>query len=149
MAVKESSSTIYFQYQPLIQLETTTGNKTDTFVCSLNKHHILLGMAFLKANNGIIVCGNAIISFSEKTITLICKKANNTRISTMTNSDTPNFISGFPYMFISKNFTELLTLCQINYHSYLMKGKSASNTKLFTVPDKISLTACTLITRIL
>ena len=137
MAVKGSRSTINYKCQPLILMENETGDKTDALVCSLDNYDIFLGMPFLTANNAIIDCGNAIISFPEKGITLTCKKANNTRFSAMTNPDTPDFISEFPDVFPSKKITELPPLRQINHHLNLIKGKTAPSPKMFTVPDKI------------
>ena len=137
MAVKGSRSTINYKCQPLIQMENETGDKTDALVSSLDNYDIFLGMPFLTANNAIIDCGNAIISFPEKGITLTCKKANNSRFSAMTNPDTPDFISEFPDVFPSKKITELQPLRQINHHLNLIKGKTAPSPKMFTVPDKI------------
>ena len=137
MAVKGSCSTINYKCQPLIQMDNETGDKTDALVCSLDNYDIFLGMPFLTANNAIIDCGNAIISFPEKGITLTCKKANKTRFSAMTSSDTPNFISEFQDVFPSKKITELPPLRQINHHLNLIKGKTVPSPKMFTVPDKI------------
>ena len=94
-------------------------------------------MPFLTTNKAIIDCGNAIISFSEKGINLTCKKANSTRFSAMTNSNTPDFISEFLDIFPSQKITELPSLHQINHHLNLIKGKTAPSPKIFTVPDKI------------
>ena len=137
MAVKRSHSTINYKCQPLMQMENETGDNTDALVCSLDNYDIFLGMPFLTANNAIIDCGNAIISFPEKGITLTCKKANNTRFAAITNSDTPDFISELPDVFPSKKITELPPLRQINHHLNLIKGKTASSPKMFTVLDKI------------
>ena len=114
VAVKGSHSTINYKCQSLIQMENETGDKTDALVCSLDNYDIFLGMPFLTANKAIIDCRNAIISFPEKGITLTWKKANYIRFSAMTNPDTPDFISEFPDVFLSKNITELPPLRQIN-----------------------------------
>ena len=74
MAVKGSCSTINYKAQPLIQVGDETGDTTDALVCSLDHYDIFLGMSYLTAHNAIIDCGNAIISFPKKGITLICKK---------------------------------------------------------------------------
>ena len=137
MAVKGSHSTINYKCQPLIQMENETGDKTDALVCSLDNYDIFLGMPFLTANNTIIDCGNAIISFPEKGITLTCKEANKVRFSAMMNPDTPDFISEFPDVFASKKITEPPPLCQINHHLNLIKGKTIPSSKMFTVADKI------------
>ena len=94
-------------------------------------------MPYLTAHNAIIDCGNAIISFPKKGITLTCKKANNARFSAMTSSDTPDFISEFPEVFPTKKITELPPLRKVNHHINLIQAKSAPSPKMFTVPDKI------------
>jgi len=53
----------------------------------------------------------------------------------MTTSDTPDFISEFPVVFPAKTITQLLLLRQINHHLNLIKGKTASSTKMLTVLD--------------
>ena len=137
LAVKGSRSTINYKCQPLIQIEKETGDKNDSLVCLLDNYDIFQGMPFLTASNAIIDCGNAIISFPEKGITLTCKKANNTRFSAMTKSDTSDFISEFPDVFPSKKISELPPLRQIDHPLNLIKGKTAPSPKMFTVPDKI------------
>ena len=137
MAVKGSRSTIDYKSQPLIQVGDETGDTTDTLVCSLDNYDIFLGMPYLTAHNTIIDCGNAIIIFPKKGVTLTCKKANNTRFSAMTNSDTPDFISEFPEVFPTKKITELPPLLKVNHHINLIQAKSAPRPKMFTVPDKI------------
>ena len=94
-------------------------------------------MPYLTAHNTIIDCGNAIISFPKKEITLTCKKANKTRFSAMTLSDTPDFISEFPEVFPTKKISELAHLCKVNHDINLTQAKSAPSPKMFTVPDKI------------
>ena len=137
MAVKGSRSTINYKAQPLIQVADETGNTTNALVCSLDNYDIFLGMPYLTAHNAIIDCGNAIISFPKKEITLTCKKANNTRFSAMTNCDTPDFISEFPEVFPTKKITELPPLRKVNHHINLIQAKSAPSPKMFTVPAKI------------
>ena len=137
MTVKGSRSTINYECQPLIQMENQTGEKTDALVCFLDNYNIILEMPFLTANNAIIDCGNAIISFPENGMTLICKKANNTRFSAMTNSDTPDFISEFWDVFSSNKITELPPRRQINHDLNLIKEKTAPSPKVFTVLGKI------------
>ena len=137
IAVKGSRSTINYKAQPIIQVGDETGDTTDALVCSLDNYDIFLGMPYLTAHNAIIDCGNAIISFPKKGITLICKKANNTRFSAMTSSDTPDFISEFPEVFPTKKITELPPLRKVNHHINLIPAKSAPSPKMFTVPDKI------------
>ena len=137
MAVKGSRSTINYKAQPLIQVGDETGDNTDALVCSLDNYHIVLGMPYLTAHNAIIDCGNAIISFPKKGITLTFKKVNNTRFSAMTNPDTPDFISEFPEVFPTKKTTELPPLRKVNHYIHLMQVKSAPSPKMFTVPDKI------------
>ena len=94
-------------------------------------------MPYLTAHNAIIDCRNAIISLPKKGITLTCKKANKTRFSTMTSSDTPDFISEFPEVFSTKKITELPPLPKVNLHINLTKAKSAPSLKMFTVTEKI------------
>ena len=88
MAVKGTRSTINYKSQPLIQVGDKTGDITRALVCSLDNYDIFLELPYLTAHNAIIDCGNAIISFPKKGITLTYKKANNTKFSTTTNSDT-------------------------------------------------------------
>ena len=137
MAVEGSRSTINYKSQPHIQVGDETGDTTDALVCSLDNYDIFLGMPYLTAHNAIIDCGNAIISFPKKGVTLTCKKANNTRFSAMTNSDTPHFISEFPEGLPTKTITELPPLRKVNHHINLIQAKSAPSPKMFTVPDKI------------
>jgi len=94
-------------------------------------------MPYLTTHNAIIDCGNSIISFPKKGITLTCRKGNNASFSAMTTSDTPDFISQFPDVFPAKKITELPPLRQINHHLNLIKGKTAPSPKMFTVPAKI------------
>ena len=70
-------------------------------------------------------------------VTLTCKKANNTRFSAMTNSNTPDFISEFPEVFPSGKITELPLLCKVSHHINLIRAKLAPSPKMFTVPDNI------------
>ena len=86
-------------------------------------------MPYLTAHNAIIDCGNAIISFPDKGVTLTCKKASNARFSAMAKPDTPDFISEFPDVFPAKKITELWPLRQINHDNNLHDAKSASSTK--------------------
>src|SRR3984885_6877140 len=137
MAVKGSRSTINYKAQPLIQVGDETGDTTDALVCSLDNYDIFLGMPYLTAHNAIIDCGNAIITFPKKGVTLTCKKATNTRFSAMTSSDTPDFISEFPAVFPTKKIRELLPLRKVNHHINLIQAKSAPSPQMFTVPDKI------------
>ena len=108
MTVKGWPSTMNYKWQLLIQIENKTGEKIDTLVCSLDNYVIFPGMSFLTPNNAIIDCGKAIIYNPENRITLTCKKANNTRFTTIRNSNAPDFISKFLDVFSSKNITELL-----------------------------------------
>jgi len=94
-------------------------------------------MRYLTTHNAIIDCGNSIILFPKKGITLTCRKGNSARFSAMTTSDTPDFISKFPDVFPGKEITELPPLRQINHHLNLIKGKTAQSPRMFTVPDKI------------
>ena len=94
-------------------------------------------MPYLTAHNAIIDCGNAIINFPKKGVTLTCKKGNNTSFSAMTSSDTPDFISEFPEVFPIKKITELPPLRMVNHHINLIQAKSAPSPKMFPVPDKI------------
>ena len=94
-------------------------------------------MPYLTALNAIIDCGKAIISFTKKGITLTCKKANNTRFSAMTTSDTTDFMSEFPEVFPTKQMTELPPMRKIIYHINLIQAISAPSPKVFTVPDNI------------
>ena len=137
MAVKGSHSTINYKSQPLIQVGDESGDTTDALVCLLDNYDIFLGMPYLTAHNAIIDCGNAIITFPKKGVTLTCKKANNTRFSAMTNSDTPNFISEFPEVFPTKKIIELPPIRKVNHHINLIQARSAPSPKIFTVPDKI------------
>ena len=137
MAVKGSCSTINYKSQPVIQVGDETGDSTDALVCSLDNSHIFLGMPYLTADNAIIDCGNAIIFFPKKGITLPCREANNTRFSAMTSSNTPDFISEFPQVFSTKKITELPPLRKVNHHINLIQAKSAPSPKMFTVPDNI------------
>ena len=136
-AVKGSRSTINYKSQPLILVGDETGDTTDALVCSLDTYDIFLGMPYLTAHNAIIDCGNAIISFPKKEITLTCMKANKTRFSAMTSSDTPDFISEFPEVFPTKKITELPPLPKVNHYINLIQAKSTPSPKMFTVPDKI------------
>jgi len=135
MAVKGSRSTINYKSQPVIQVGDETGDITDALVCSLDNYDIFLGMPYLTTHNAIINCGNSIISFPKKGITLSCRKGNNAKFSAMTTSDTPDFISQFPDVFPAKKITELPPLRQINHHLNLIKWKTAPSPKIFTVPD--------------
>ena len=137
MAVKGSRSTINYKSQPLIQFGDETGDTTDALVCSLDYYDIFLGMPYLTDHNAIIDCGNAIITFPKKGVTLTCKKAKKTRFSAMTNSDTPDFISEFPEVFPTKKITELPPLRQVNHHINLIQAILAPSPKMFSVPDKI------------
>jgi len=137
MAVNGSHSTINYKSQPVIQVGDETGDITNALVCSLDNYDIFLGMLYLTTHNAIIDCGNSIISFPKKGITLSCRKGNNARFSAMTNSDTPDFISEVPDVFPTKKITELPLLGQINHHLNLIKGKKAPSPKIFTVPDKV------------
>jgi len=137
MAGKGSHSTINYKSQPVIQVGDETADITDSLVCSLNNYDVFLGMPYLRSHNAIIDCGNSIISFPKKGITLTCRKGNNARFSAMTTSDTSDFISEFPDVFPAKKITELPRLCQTNLHLNLIKGKTAPSPKMFTVPDKI------------
>ena len=137
MAVKGSRSTMNYKAQPLIQVGDETGDTTDALVCSLDNYDIFLGMPYLTTHNAIIDCGNPIITFPKKGITLTCKKANKTRFGAMTSSDTPDFISEFPEVFPTKKITELPQLRKVNHHLNLIEAKSAPSPKMFTVPDKI------------
>ena len=121
----------------MILVGDETGDTTDALVCSLDNYDIFLGMPYLTAYNPIIDCGNAIITFPKKGVTLTCKMANNTRFSAMTSSDTPDFISKFPEVFPMKKIKELAPLRQVNHHINLIQAKSAPSPKMFTVPDKI------------
>ena len=80
-------------------------------------------MPYLTPYNAIIDCGNAIITLSKKGVTLTCKRANNTRFTAMTSSDTLGFISEFPEVFPTKKITELSLLCKVNHHINLIQGK--------------------------
>ena len=137
MAVKGSRSTINYKCQPRIQVRDETGDTTDALVRSLDNYDIFLGMPYLTAHKAIIDCGNTIITFPKKGVTLTCKKGNNTRFSAMTNSDTPDFISEFREVFPTKKITELPPLLKVSDHINLIQGKSAPSLKMFTVPDKI------------
>ena len=137
MAVKGSRSTINYKAQPLIQVGDETGDSTDALVCSFDNYDIFLGMPYLTANNAIIDCGNAIISYPKKRITLTCERANNTWFSAMTCSDTPDFISEFSKVFPTKTIIELPHLRKVKHHINLIQAKSAPSPKMFTVPDKI------------
>ena len=137
MAVKASRSTINYKSQPLIQVGDETGDTTDALVCLLDNYDILLGMPYLTAHNAIIDCGNAIITFPKKGVTLPCKKANNTRFSAMTSSDTPDFTLEFREVFHTKKITELPPLRKVNHHINLIQAKLAPSPKMFTVPDNI------------
>ena len=137
MAVKGYRSTINYKSQPLIHVVDESGDTTDTLVCSLDNYDIFLGMPYLTVHNAIIDCGNAIISFPKKGIALTCKKANNTRFSAMTSSNTPDFILEFPEVFRTKKITELPPLPMVNHHINLIQAKSAPSPKKFTVSDKI------------
>ena len=81
MAVKKSRSTINYKAQPRIQVGDETSHTTDALVCSFDNYDILLGMPYLTTDNAIIDCGNAIITFPKKGVTLTCKKANKTKFS--------------------------------------------------------------------
>ena len=96
-------------------------------------------MLYLTAHNAISDCGNAIITFPKKGVTLTWKKANNNRVSAMTNSDTTDFISEFPEVFPSQKIRELPPLRKVNHYINLIQARSAPSTKMFTVPDKILL----------
>ena len=137
MAGKGTCSTINYKSQPLIQIVGQTGDTTDALVCSLDNYDIFLGMPYLTAHNAIIDCGNPIIFFPKKGITLTCKNANNSRFSAMTSSDTPDFISEFPEIFPTEKITELPPLRKVNHHISLIQANSAPNPKMFPVPDKI------------
>ena len=137
MAVEGSRSTINDKSEPIIQVGDETSDITDALVCSLDNYDILLGMPYLTTHNTIIDCGNSIISFPKKGITLTCRKGNNTRFSDKINTDTPDFISEFPEVFPATKIAELPPLPQINHHLNLIKGKTAPSPEMFTVPDKI------------
>ena len=137
IAVKRSRSTINYKLPPLIQVGDETGDITDALVCSLDKYDIFLAMPDLPAHNAIIDCGNAIITLPMKGVTLTCKKANNTRFSAMTNSDTPDFISEFPEVFPTKKIAQLLPLRKVNHQINLIQVKSPPSLKMFIVPDNI------------
>ena len=137
MAVKGSRAKIYYKSQPLIQVGDETGDTTDALVCSIENYDIFLGMPYLTTYSAIIDCGNAIITFPKKGVTLTCKRANNTRISAMTSSYTPDFISELPEVFPTKDITELPPLRKVNHHINLIEAKSTPSPKMFTVPDKI------------
>ena len=94
-------------------------------------------MAYLTAHNTIIDCGNAIISFPKKGITLTSMKANKSRFSAMTSSNIPDFISEFPHVFPSEKITELPPLGNVNNHIHLIQAKTGPSPKMFTVSDKI------------
>jgi len=136
-AVTCSRSTINYKSQPVIQVGDKTGDITNALVCSLDNYNIFLGISYLTTHNAIIDCGNSIISFPKKEIALTCREGNNTSFSTMTNSNTPDFISKFPDVFPAKKITELPSLRQINHTLNLIRAKMAPNTKMSTVPDKI------------
>ena len=123
MAVKGSHSTINYKSQPLLQVANETGDTTDALVCSLDKYNIFLRMPYLTAHNATIDCGNAIITLPKKGVTLICKKANNTRFSAMISSDTPDFILEFPEGFPSQKMRELLPLRKVNHHITLIQAR--------------------------
>jgi len=137
MAVKGYRFTINYKSQPVNQVGDETGDITDVLVCSLDNYDIFLGMPYLTTHNTIIDCGNSIISFPKKGITLTCKKGNNARFSAMTTSDTTDFISEFPDVFPAKKTSEVPPLRQVNHHLNLIKAKAAPSPKMFTVPDKI------------
>ena len=137
MAVKGSFTTINYKWQPLIQFGDETDDTTEALLCSLDNYDILLGMPYLTAHNTIIDCGKAIIIFPKKGVTHTRMKANNTRFSTMSNPDTPDFISEFPEVFPSKKITELPLLHKVNHYINLIQAQSAPSPKMFTVPDKI------------
>ena len=137
MVVKGSRSTTNYKAQPVIQVGDETGDTTDALVCSFDNDDIFPGMPYLTAHKAIIDCGNAIITFPKKGVTLTCKKANNTRFSAMPSSDTPGFISEFPEVFPTKNITELPPLRKVNNHINLNQAKSAPSPKMFKVPDQI------------
>ena len=137
MAVKGSPSTINYKSQPLIQVGDETGDTTDALVRSLDNYDLFLGITYLTAHNAIIDCGNVIIIFPKKGVTVICKKANNTRFCTMSNSDTPDFISEFPDVFPTKRITELPHISKVNHHINLFQAKLGPSPKMFTVSDKI------------
>ena len=120
IAVKGSRSTINYKSPPVIQVGDETSDTTDTLVCSLDNYDIFLGMHYLTAHNAIMDCGNAIITFPKKGVTLTCEKVNNTRFSAMTCSDTSDFISEFPEVFPTKKIKELRPLCKVNYHINLI-----------------------------
>ena len=94
-------------------------------------------MPYLTAHNVIIDCGNAIIILAKKGVTLTCKKANNTRFSAITDSDTPDFVSEFAEAFPFMKITELPPLHNVNHHINLIQAKAAPCPKMFTVPDKV------------
>jgi len=137
MDVQESRSTTNRTSQPRIQVGDATGHITDVLVYSLSNYDIFLGMPDLTTQNAIINCGNSIISFPKRVITLTCRKRNKARLSVMTTSHTPDILSEFRDVFPAKKITERPPLRQINHHLNLIKGKRAPNPKMFTVPDKI------------
>ena len=96
-------------------------------------------MPYLTAHKAFIDYGNTSITFPKKVVTLTCKKANNTRFSAMTNSDTPDFIWEYTNVFPTKKITELPPLRKVNSHINLIQAKSAPSPKMLTVSDKILL----------
>ena len=118
-------------------MKTGDVTSTEALVCSWDHYYIFLGMTYLTTHNAIIACGNSIIWFPKRGITLTCRKGSNTRFSAMTNSNTPDFISKFPDVFPSRKITELRPWRQINHHINLIKGKMAPSPQMFMVSDKI------------
>ena len=137
MEFKGSRSTINYKSQPLIPIGDGTSVTTNALVSSLDKYDISLGMPYLTAYKAIIDCGNTIITFPKKRVTLTCKKANNTGFSAQTNSDTTDFISEFSEVFPTKKIRDLQPLRKVNCHTNLIQPKSPSSPKTFTVPDQI------------
>jgi len=138
MAVEGSCSTINYKSQPVIQLRDETVDITDALVCSLDNYDLFLGMPYLTTHtNSIKDCGNSIILFPKKGISLTCRKGNNVQFSAMSTSDTPDFIGDFPDFPLANKIIELPPLSQIYHHLNLIKGKRAPSPKMLRVPDKI------------
>lgn len=110
MAVQESHSTLNYKSEPLSQVGDESGDITHTLLCSLANYDKLLGMFYLTTHQTTINCGNCIISFSKKGIAPTCRKGNNFWFSTMTDSDSHDFIPEFPDIFPAKKITELQPL---------------------------------------
>jgi len=94
-------------------------------------------MPYLTTHYAVIDCGNSIISFPKKEITLSCRQGNKARFSTMTKSEACDLISKFPDISPAKKIPVVPPLRQINHHLNLIKGTMPSSPKMFTVPDSI------------